>query len=334
MKKIAMAILLSVILMAGCSKNEPAPAAQPAPSPGASNPAPHKLRFAFIPKALSIPVFNYAKIGAEREAKALGNVEIIWRAPDVVDGLKQKELIESFIAQGVDGIAISCTNSELITSSIDKAAAKGIPVVTWDSDAPKSKRIAFYGVNDFESGKILGDNLVKILGGKGNIGIMTTIGPDNLENRLKGAMSVLKEQPGIKILETFDCKDDAMVSKQIIEVASKKYPNLNGWISTGGWPAFNENGLDAVDTTKIKVVTFDTIPPAPAMMKKGKIALLVGQKYFGWGSVPTKILYDAVVNKKMPPSPVIDSGVDVVTPDNVDQYLEKWKKLESGEITE
>ena len=39
-----------------------------------------KLRFAVIPKALDIPVFNYAKIGAERAATELGNVEILWRA--------------------------------------------------------------------------------------------------------------------------------------------------------------------------------------------------------------------------------------------------------------
>ena len=39
--------------------------------------APRKLRFAVIPKSLDIPVFDYAKIGAERAAKELGNVEVI-----------------------------------------------------------------------------------------------------------------------------------------------------------------------------------------------------------------------------------------------------------------
>ena len=44
-------------------------------------------RFAVIPKALDIPVFNYAKIGAERTAKELGNVTIEWRAPESADQL-------------------------------------------------------------------------------------------------------------------------------------------------------------------------------------------------------------------------------------------------------
>src|SRR5687767_14936716 len=98
-----------------------------------------KYRFAVIPKALNLPVFNYAKIGAERAAKELGNVEVIWRAPEAADELKQKEILESFITQKVDGIAISCNNGDFLTDTINKAMEAGIPVVTWDADAPKSK---------------------------------------------------------------------------------------------------------------------------------------------------------------------------------------------------
>ena len=65
------------------------------------------LRFAVIPKSLDLPVFDYARIGAERAAKELGNIEIIWSGPENADEMQQKEILESFIAQRVDGIAIS-----------------------------------------------------------------------------------------------------------------------------------------------------------------------------------------------------------------------------------
>ena len=42
---------------------------------------PRKMRFAVIPKALDIPVFNYAKIGADRAAAEFGDVEVLWNAP-------------------------------------------------------------------------------------------------------------------------------------------------------------------------------------------------------------------------------------------------------------
>ena len=70
--------------------------------------------------------------------------------------------------------------------TINRAIDQGIPVITWDSDAPKSKRIAFYGVDDFESGKILGQEAIKLLNGKGTVAIITSFGATNLQRRLDG----------------------------------------------------------------------------------------------------------------------------------------------------
>ena len=312
----------------------PAPATQ-APTPAQpSAPAGKKLVFAVIPKALSIPVFDYARIGAERKAKELGNVEVKWYAPQMPDLLKQKEVLESFIAQRVDGIAISCLNGDYLTETINKAVDAGIPVVTWDSDAPKSKRFAFYGVNDFRAGEIMGEEAVKLLNGQGKVAIQTTYGADNHMQRLKGVKSALAKAPGIKIIEEFDNKDDYMVASQIVAAATPKYPDLAAWISTGGWLCYSTSILDPVDPQKTKVISFDTIPPAPQVMKQGKIQLMIGQKYFGWGAQPVQLLYNYVTKGQKPANPVVDSGVDVVTPQNVDDYMAKWDKMMKGEITQ
>src|SRR5438045_5170948 len=135
-----------------------------------------KLRFAVIPKLLDLPVFNYAKTGAEREAARRGNIEVLWRGPENADQLRQKEILESFITQRVDGIAISCLNGDFLTDTIDRAMDAGIPVVTWDADAPKSKRIAFYGIDDRAAGRVLGERTVPLPGGKGTVGVITSVG--------------------------------------------------------------------------------------------------------------------------------------------------------------
>ena len=114
----------------------------PGPPPRTDASAPRKMRFAIIPKALDIPVFNYARTGAERAAAGFGDVEVLWNAPASADQLKQKEILESYITQRVDGIAISALNGDFLTETINRAIDAGIPVTTWDSDAPKSRRIA------------------------------------------------------------------------------------------------------------------------------------------------------------------------------------------------
>jgi ribose transport system substrate-binding protein len=292
--------------------------------------APRKLRFAVIPKALDIPVFNYARIGADRKASELGNIEVIWRAPESADQLRQKEILESFISQRVDGIAISCTNGDFLAPVIDKAIAAGIPVITWDADAPTSQRMAYYGVDDFKAGQRLATEAVTALGGKGKIALMTSLGSYNLQRRLDGVNDVLKQTPGVTIVETFDVKEDIVRAGEIIATATNRYPDLDAWISVGGWPIMTRNALDPVDTSRTHVFSFDTIPPAPELLKAGKVHTLVGQKYFGWGSEAVRLLHEIKAGR-MPEQPVIDSGVDVVNRENVDAYLAQWNALERGQ---
>src|SRR5262245_36937299 len=312
--------LLLMFAAAGCGGSQPAGTA----------PASKTLRFAVIPKALDIPVFNYAKIGAERAAKKLGNVQVLWNAPANADQLKQKEILESYITQRVDGIAISALNGDFLTDTINKAIDAGIPVTTWDSDAPASKRIAFYGVDDFASGRIMGEQTIALLNGKGKVAIITSLGAANLQKRLEGVRDALKKAPGIQIAEEYDIKEDVIRCSEIIAAGTRRYPDLAAWISVGGWPVFTRNALAAVDPSKTKVVSFDTIDPALDLLREGKVQVLLGQKYFGWGSESVQLLYD-LKNGKKPASPIIDSGVDIVTRENVEQYAQLWKKMESGQ---
>ena len=317
---VVMLMVAALAVVAACNRNEPTPAGQQASK---------TLRFAVIPKALDIPVFNYARIGAERAAKELGNVQIEWRAPETADQLKQKEILESFITQRVDGIAISTLNGDFLTDTINRAVEAGIPVVTWDSDAPKSKRLAFYGVDDYESGKIMGEQAIKLLNGKGKIAFITSMGATNLQRRLEGAKDALKAAPGIEVVEAYDIKEDAVRCAEIIATGSRRYPDLGAWLSVGGWPVFTRNALAGVDPSRTKVISFDTVESAIDLLREGKVQVLLGQKYFGWGSEPVKLLH-GIKNGHNPPSAVIDSGVDVVTRENMDAYVAEFKRLEAG----
>ena len=328
MKLRARSWLLLCALVAGCGGGSGGVGcAASVPSTDATTP--RKMRFAIIPKALDIPVFNYAKIGAEQAAQQYGDVEVLWNAPASADQLKQKEILESYITQRVDGIAISSLNGEFLKDTINRAIDAGIPVTTWDSDAPTSKRIAFYGVDDLASGRIMGEQAIKMLNGKGKVALITSLGAANLQNRLNGVKEALAKAPGIEVVETYDIKEDVIRCAEIIATGSRRYPDLAAWISVGGWPVFTRNALASVDPAKTKVISFDTISPALDILREGKVQVLLGQKYFGWGSESVRLLRD-IKQGKNPPAAIIDSGVDVVTKDNVDAYEQQWKKMEIG----
>ena len=319
MKRVAavvVAVLAGTIVACGGSGTPPAE-------------APRKLRFAVIPKALDLPVFDYARKGAERAAKQLGNVEVIWRGPETGDQLKQKEILESFITQRVDGIAISCLNGDFLTETINRAMDAGIPVVTWDADAPNSKRIAFYGVDDKAGGRIMGEEAVKLLNGKGTVALMTSVGATNLQRRLDGVLEVLAKHPGIRIIETFDVKEDTVKAAELIATGTNRYPNLGAWISVGGWPVFTRNALMPVPKSDPRHLVRHDPAGARSSSRRGSVQILIGQKYFGWGEEPVKMLA-GIKAGRMPTATIIDSGVDVVRADNVDAYIAQFKKLEEG----
>jgi len=320
-------LIVSLLFAAGCGAGAAGCSIGcPGPPPRTDAATPRKLRFAIIPKALDIPVFNYAKIGADRAAQEYGDVEVLWNAPASADQLKQKEILESYITQRVDGIAISSLNGEFLKDTINRAIDAGIPVTTWDSDAPTSKRIAFYGVDDLASGRIMGEQAIALLNGKGKVALITSLGAANLQNRLAGVEEALAKAPGIEVVETYDIKEDVIRCAEIIASGSRRYPDLAAWISVGGWPVFTRNALASVDPSKTKVISFDTISPALDILREGKVQVLLGQKYFGWGSESVRLLRD-IKQGKNPPAAIIDSGVDIVTRDNVDAYEQQWKKM-------
>ena len=230
----------------------------------------------------------------------------------------------------MDGIAISSLNGDFLTETINKAVDAGIPVVTWDSDAPKSKRIAFYGVDDLAAGRIMGEEAAKLLGRQGQgrddhqPGRRQPAAP--ARGRAGGAEDSTRHQDRRGLRHQGGHRRAARRSSP---PARNRYPDLGAWISVGGWPVFTRNALDAVDPAKTKFICFDTIPPAPDLLKTGKVQVLLGQKYFGWGSEPVKLLHGFKKGR----SPPRRSSTPAWTwsRGRTSTPTWSWKKLEAGQ---
>lgn len=297
-----------------------------------------KLTFAFVPKMLDNPVFNYARTTAENRARELGNVEILWQAPQEGDAAKQAQIIEGLIARRVDGIAVSCNEPTALVEPINRAIAAGIPVICFDSDSPKSNRITFYGVNDYEVGRELARQTAERTGGTGKVAIMSGIaGATNLEERIRGAKDVLRDFPDLSIVTTQFCDDDVAKSVSQIESVMRAHPDLAAWLMVGGWPLFAARSLDMIQPPgKTKVVAVDALPPQWAYIKSGHVQALVAQNYYGWGAGCVDILIGILEGKTYPT--FSDSGYHVVTSETLNDYKKQWVEwfgaLPAGETIE
>src|SRR5215211_3660474 len=91
------------------------------------------FRIAVIPKGTTHLHWQSVEAGARKAAQEFG-VEVIWKGPLTENDVAQQiGLVEQFTQEGVSGIAVAPLDANQLRRPIQQAAAKGIPVVIFDS---------------------------------------------------------------------------------------------------------------------------------------------------------------------------------------------------------
>jgi rhamnose transport system permease protein len=153
----------------GCKKTGPGGVGGP---PAAARPG-GALTIAMMPKSKGNPYFIAAHKGAIEAARELG-AKLLWDGPTETDPAKQNEVVEAWITRGVDAIAVSVENREGLATVLRKARGRGIKVVTFDADTAEDARDFLVNQATPEGiGHALVDNAARILGGKGEIAVIT-----------------------------------------------------------------------------------------------------------------------------------------------------------------
>jgi ribose transport system substrate-binding protein len=292
-----------------------------------------KVLLGFVAKSLSNDVFQAAQVGAADAAKELGpkynaDVQLEIRTPNDEDATKQAEAIEALARMGAQGIGVSCSEANTVTPSIDKAVSRGVQVMCFDSDAPNSKRFAYYGTDDKSCGERTVDVLAKAMGEKGTVAILAgNQSAPNLQNRVAGAKEALKKYPNMKLNEpgVFYHVETPEKAAEAVQQAQNANPSIQGWAMIGGWPLFTANALKW-PAGSIKVVAVDALPAQLGYVKDGYVEALLAQDCYGWGTKSVEILLDKIIKNQSPSDVKVIDPLTLVTKENVDSYAENWKK--------
>ena len=257
------------------------------------------INITMIAKSSTNPVFQSAKNGAEVAAKDLSekyskiDVDIDWRTPKVENAQEQAARIRNAVNEGTDVILVSCSDDSILTAAINEAVENGIPVMTFDSDAPNSKRFAFYGPNDVKIGENVMAELVAVMGETGKVAILGgNQDAPNLQKRVQGVKNAAEKYTGIEIVGEFyhvENSEDAVAKMMEVHEA---YPDLKGWAMVGGWPFFSKSLLDKIEPGKIKIVAVDALPVQLPYLEKGYVDVFLGQPTFKWGDVSVRKIID------------------------------------------
>ncbi len=301
-----------------------------------------KVKIVMVTNGTS-PFWDPMEIGMKRAADKLG-CEAISRRPQNDSPATQRQIIEDFQAQKVDGMGISVIESDTIGPVIDDLMKSGIKVITYDSDAAKSKRIAYIGTNNVEAGKAAGEAAKKLMPEGGKVfGFVGNQNAPNARERIEGFKQAIAGT-NIQLVDVRDDNKDPAKARANVEnvmQSQKDVKMLLGLFSYNG-PQIAAAVKEAKARDRIKIVCFDAEPETLNHLQAGEIDATVVQKPYEFGYRSVELLFKLItlgdVNKalkefekdsglKVGTGNTIDTGVEVITPQNVKEYLKKLEEI-------
>jgi ribose transport system substrate-binding protein len=262
-------------------------------------------------------------------------VKVEMVGPETYDPKAEKEELLGVVRRQLPpaGILVSAAEPELLREAIDSAAAAGIPVITIDSDSPKSKRLTFIGTNNYQAGQMSGELLVKELNGKGTVVLYSIPGQENLDERLEGCKRVLARNAGIKILQVVDMAGDptkAFDGTRNLIAAGKAAPDAFVCLE-----ALSCNEVaDVLDRAGMKgktIIAMDTQEGTLNWMRKGMIRATIAQKPYTMAYFGTRVLdsfhhakpsgdANALQGNRSPVPVFMDTGATLVDKSNMASF--------------
>lgn len=280
-----------------------------------------KLRIGVIPKGTSHQFWRSVHAGAEAAANELGDVEVLWKGPETeADTTGQISVVKNFITNDVDGIVLAPNHSQALVDVVEEAKAENIPVVIFDSGLAAGTEITSYVATDnLRGGHLAGKALAEAMGHTGGVVMLRyKEGSESTEQREKGFLDAMKDEPNIKVLSSDQYAGTTTESAleaatnvlnkyrdQITGIFAVCEPNCNGTLE-----ALVQTGMAG----KVKFMAFDSSESLIKGLGEKTVAGIVLQDPFEMGRRSVLALVSHLRGGKVEAS--INTGEYVATNEN------------------
>jgi ribose transport system substrate-binding protein len=286
---------------------------------------PDALRFVIVPK-VAHPWFDEVHKGARIQAGILSSrlgVDIIidYMPPVSADIVEQDAMLERAAETRPAGIAVDPVDAVGNIAAINRIREQGIPLVVFDSPAP-DPAITSIGNDFFRQGTIAAERLAALIGGAGKVAVMRGYPTaPNHRQRYDAQLAALAKHPGITVVDGGCDNDDIETALEQASAVLAQHADLRGYLCCD---ASGPIGIAAAikragKTGAVTVVGMDSIRPILEAIKEGLIDSSSATIPVMQGSMSILMLWQASIGVRIPQ--VIDTGIEVITQENVDHYL-------------
>jgi simple sugar transport system substrate-binding protein len=304
---------VALLLAAGCSGTGQAP---PAASAGGGEGS-YGYNFTVITHGAAGDTFwDVVKKGAEQAGTDEG-VTVTYRDSNG-DPARQSQLIDAAINERADGLVVSMANPDALQTSIEKAVAAGIPVITINSGQDRSTEygaLAHVGQDEIIAGQGAGAQMAAA-GVTNALCVIQEAGNIGLEQRCQG----FAEGLGGTVENLQVENSNPTGAEATIRAKLQSDPSINGVLTLG--PVIGAVAIRAVEESgsSAQLATFDLNGDVTQAIADGRMLFAVDQQQYTQGYLPIVMLtlYKSNLNTIGGGQPVL-TGPGYVTRENAAQ---------------
>ena len=244
--------------------------------------------------------------GIERASKEYGasGLQVHPVHIDRYDAELQLQAMNELAAKGMQGIAIVPTHESHLNAAISQLTDQGIHVVTFDSDAPLSRRFRFIGEDNFQGGEIAARIMAMLIHEKGEIAVFRF--HSNLyaiQQRIMGFGQKIAGYPDAYVAAEYKFDGSPADNEQRLKQIIQEYfpaDDIKGIFCTNNGELVASVLRNAGFGRRYKIVSFDFLDDTREFLQNGDISAVVCTDLEKQGYLAVRSLYERIVNGTIP----------------------------------
>ena len=270
-----------------------------------------------------------ADAGLKKAQTELPNYKLQIKYPEQSSAAIQNRLMDDLVASGAAGIMVSAVDPKTQTDELDKIGG-AVALFTTDSDAPKTKRLAYVGSSNIDAGKQAGSLMTKALpSGAKCMGFVGLPGADNARERADGIREAIKGSK-VELVDVRADDIDMARAKRNVEDTLTARPDINCMVGIYSYntPQIYQAVKEAGKLGQITIIGFDEDPVTLGGVKEGTIVGTVVQQPYEWAYQGMKLMAKAIEGDKsgLPANGLMIIPTKIIEKGNVDAFAAELKQ--------
>ncbi|MGY4688852.1 sugar-binding protein [Salibacterium sp. K-3] len=224
--------------------------------------------------------------------------------PEKADREEVLRTLDRMIAAEVDGILTQGLPGPRFRDLVAKAEEKRIPVLTVDSDRPDSERSAYIGTDNYLSGRLAGEELLRATEGKQYVGIITgNLESLNQQERIQGFEDAVAGRERVEVVDVRESNISEVGAAQAAYAMMKQHSRINALFGTSALDGIGMvQGVEDITLwDQPYMLAFDILPETMTLLEEGRLDATIAQYPEQMGQQGVETMLEVLENGSVEP---------------------------------